>query len=226
MIKKDYLRVLSPPEDEQTLIERADLLSGYTLSELGSNIPIKLQYHKGWVGLLMEKYLGADAGNKSKPDFTRIGVELKTIPVNSDGTPLENTFICGVSLINTIGLTWEQSSVRNKLIRVLWIPIEGSRTIPLSQRRIGSPFLWSPSTEQELYLRRDWEDFMDSITFGEIEDITARNGECLQIKTKSSSSKCFTAAYDKYAHRIRTRPRGFYLKKNFTHLILKSQFFD
>ena len=43
--------------------------------------------------------------------------------------------------------------MRHKLSRVLWVPVEGARHIPLAERRVGSPLLWSPSEEEERLLR-------------------------------------------------------------------------
>ncbi|WWO97145.1 MAG: DNA mismatch repair endonuclease MutH [Candidatus Dasytiphilus stammeri] len=227
MINTDHLQLILPPKDEKTLLTRANVLAGFTLNEVADSIRIKLKYHKGWVGMLMEKYLGADAGNKSEPDFTNLGIELKTIPIDLYGKPLENTFICTVSLsLKIIGMTWNNCSVRKKIKRILWIPIEGNKKISLGRRKIGTPFFWSPTVQQEYYLRLDWEDFMDSITWGNIHNISARNGEYLQIKTKSSSQKYYTQGYDKNGQRIRTRTQGFYFKKIFTTMILKNQFLN
>ncbi len=53
--------------------------------------------------------------------------------------------------------------MRHKLKRVLWIPVEGERSIPLAKRRVGSSLLWSPNEEEDRQLREDWEELMDMI---------------------------------------------------------------
>ncbi|VEA69758.1 Methyl-directed mismatch repair protein [Serratia rubidaea] len=62
-----------PPENEQQLLERAQRLAGYTLGELAARaqiaIPANLKRDKGWVGMLLELYLGAMAGSKPEQDF-------------------------------------------------------------------------------------------------------------------------------------------------------------
>jgi hypothetical protein len=45
-----------------------------------------------------------------------------------------------------------------KLRRVLRVPIEGTRSTPVDTHRIGTALLWSPSPEEELDLRFDWEE--------------------------------------------------------------------
>ncbi|EEC8988089.1 DNA mismatch repair endonuclease MutH [Escherichia coli] len=220
--------LLSPPETEEQLLAQAQQLSGYTLGELaalaGLITPENLKRDKGWIGVLLEIWLGASAGSKPEQDFAALGVELKTIPVDSLGRPLETTFVCVAPLTGNSGVTWETSHVRHKLKRVLWIPVEGERSIPLAQRRVGSPLLWSPNEEEDRQLREDWEELMDMIVLGQVERITARHGEYLQIRPKAANAKALTEAIGARGERILTLPRGFYLKKNFTSALLARHF--
>ncbi|HFY4387121.1 TPA: MutH/Sau3AI family endonuclease, partial [Salmonella enterica subsp. enterica serovar Typhimurium] len=118
--------LLTPPASEALLLAQARQLSGYTLGELaamaGITTPKDLKRDKGWIGVLLEIWLGASAGSKPEQDFAALGVELKTIPVDSLGRPLETTFVCVAPLTGNSGVTWETSHVRHKLKRVLWVP--------------------------------------------------------------------------------------------------------
>jgi len=216
------------PEDQQALLQRAQSLSGFSLGELALQanlaIPPDLKREKGWVGMLLEIYLGASAGSKPEQDFPEIGVELKTIPIDALGRPLETTFVCVAPLTGNSGVTWENSHVRHKLARVLWIPVEGDRQIPLSERRVGTPLMWSPSSEEEQQLRQDWEELMDLIVLGKVETITARHGEVLQLRPKAANNKARTEAIGEFGQPIMTLPRGFYLKKSFTGALLARHF--
>lgn len=216
------------PDDEQSLLNKAKNLAGYTMAELayhaGIAIPHDLRRAKGWVGQLLEYCLGANAGSKAEQDFAHLGIELKTIPINRYGEPLETTFVCVAPLTGNSGVTWLSSHVRNKLSRVLWIPIEGERQIPLAKRRVASPLLWSPNSIEEQLLKKDWEELMDMIVLGQVENITAHHGQVLQIRPKAANNKALTAGIGKYGQPIMTLPRGFYLKKNFTAPILARHF--
>lgn len=209
--------LLSPPASEALLLAQARQLSGYTLGELaamaGITTPKDLKRDKGWIGVLLEIWLGASAGSKPEQDFSALGVELKTIPVDSLGRPLETTFVCVAPLTGNSGVTWETSHVRHKLKRVLWVPVEGERSIPLAERRVGSPLLWSPSEEEDRQLRLDWEELMDMIVLGQVERITARHGEVLQLRPKAANARALTEAIGARGEPILTLPRGFYLKK-------------
>jgi DNA mismatch repair endonuclease mutH len=173
------------------------------------------------VGMLLETALGATAGSKAEQDFRHLGIELKTIPINAQGYPLETTFVSLAPLIQNSGVNWQNSHVRHKLSRVLWIPIEGSRSIPLAERRIGTPILWQPSEQQEHQLQRDWEELMDYIVLGQLDKINARLGEVLQLRPKGANSKSLTKGIGKHGEIIDTLPLGFYLRKAFTHEILQ-----
>ncbi|GDX05238.1 DNA mismatch repair endonuclease MutH [Buttiauxella sp. WJP83] len=220
--------LLTPPENEQILLAQAQKLAGYTLGELAAlaslPIPKDLKRDKGWIGVLLELWLGASAGSKPEQDFAALGIELKTIPVDRMGRPLETTFVCVAPLTGNTGVVWETSHVRHKLKRVLWIPVEGERQIPLAERHIGSPLLWAPSAEEERQLRLDWEELMDLIVLGQVERITARHGEVLQLRPKAANSKALTDAIGADGAPILTLPRGFYLKKNFTAALLANHF--
>lgn len=212
------------PSNEQELLDRAKLVAGYTFGEiaqyLGMPIPDNLTKQKGWVGNLIETFLGANAGSKAERDFINLGIELKTIPIDMHGKPLETTFVSVAPLMANHGVIWETSHVKYKLSKVLWIPIEGERSIPLANRKVGSPILWIPTKEQEQQLKQDWQELMDMIALGHVEKITAHYGTYLQIRPKAANGKALTEAVGENGQTILTRPRGFYLKKSFTMQIL------
>ena len=217
-----------PKHDLASLFNAASDLAGRTFAELaaqqGLRVPNDLRRDKGWVGQLLEAALGASAGSQALQDFPELGVELKTIPLDANGKPLETTFVCTTPLIDIAGLNWESSNVRNKLQCVLWIPIDGRREIPLHQRTVGTAFLWQPSAEEEAQLRTDWQEHMDKIALGQVEQITAHQGEVLQLRPKAANSRVLTDAIGPHGELIQTLPRGFYLKTQFTGQIIRTVF--
>ena len=213
-----------PPASEQELLARARALAGRTLRQiagtLGMPIPRRLVHAKGWIGTLMERYLGAGAGSLPEPDFAGFGIELKTLPVGKDGRPKESTYICTVSLLPAACAKWDNSLVKRKLSRVLWIPVEAEPAIPIAERRIGSPLLWSPDRNQEKILRQDWEELMEMVMLGNLDQLSARLGKYLQIRPKARDSRSLRTGTDAEGHFIKTMPRGFYLRVSFTQQIL------
>ncbi|WP_417656404.1 DNA mismatch repair endonuclease MutH [Pseudidiomarina aestuarii] len=215
-------------QDLITLFNRASALAGRTFADLAAEVklavPADLRRHKGWVGQLLEKQLGASAGSQAAQDFPELGVELKTIPLNARGKPLETTFVCTTPLMDVHELTWERSNVRNKLQCVLWIPIDGRRDVPLAQRTVGTAFLWRPSAQQEAQLKADWQEHMDKIALGQVESISAHQGEVMQLRPKAANGRVKTAAIGRHGEVIQTLPRGFYLKTQFTQQLIAEAF--
>ncbi len=214
------------PKTEQQLLQRARELAGLSLREIAQDcqipVPENLNRHKGWVGNLLETALGAKAGSKPEQDFAHLGIELKTIPINAQGYPLETTFVSLAPLTQTTGVEFEHSHLRYKLAKVLWIPILGERQIPVGERLIGQPILWQPNSEQLTALKNDWEELMDFIVLGKVEQITAQIGEVLQLRPKGANSRAKTKGVGQNGEIIDTLPLGFYLRKNFTAQILQN----
>ena len=212
------------PQTLEQLLSQAQSIAGLTFGELADElhipVPPDLRRDKGWVGMLLERALGATAGSKAEQDFSHLGVELKTLPINAEGYPLETTFVSLAPLVQNSGVKWENSHVRHKLSCVLWMPIEGSRHIPLRERHIGAPILWKPTAEQERQLKQDWEELMDLIVLGKLDQITARIGEVMQLRPKGANSRSITKGIGRNGEVIETLPLGFYLRKVFTAGIL------
>jgi len=211
---------VAPPETEEELMARCQAMVGKTLGQIAAEIavvvPEDLRRNKGWVGNLFETYLGADAGNKAEPDFVGLGVEMKTLPLNAQGKPKESTYVCTVSMQQTGELSWQDSWVKRKLSRVLWVPVEAERNIPLAERYIGNAWIWQPTVEQERMLQHDWEELMDRIVLGEQSEITAREGEFLQIRPKAANSKILARGISESGTMELINPKGFYLRTIFT----------
>lgn len=214
-----------PPPTTDVLLERALRLAGRTLGELadavGEEMPPDLKRHKGWVGDFVERLLGATAGNRSVPDFVELGVELKTLPVDGSGKPLETTYVCTVPLSDVEDVSWEESSVRAKLRHVLWVPIHAERQIPLGQRMVGRAVLWRPDAEQEKLLRSDWVAHLKAIREGYVENIRGEDGEALQIRPKAANARQLTPTVNVDGDEVLTMPRGFYLRTVFTEHLLR-----
>ena len=96
--------------------------------------------------------------------------------------------------------------------------------MPIEQRQIATPFLWQPSAQQQQLLQQDFEDVIETVAMGKIDQIDARFGELLQVRPKAANSKALTEAIGPNGETILTLPRGFYLRPQFTSSILSEQF--
>lgn len=207
---------------ETELLDKALQLQGFSFLQLseaiGEGLPKRLQ--KGWLGQSIEKFLGATSGSAPIPDFPKLDIELKTIPILANGKVAESTYVTTLHLLNKSTHSWEESTCYKKLKKVLWLPIEGERTIPYAQRRIGRLVLWSPNEGQNEILKQDWEMITDLVIQGHVERINGSMGEYLHIRPKARNALQVTQAVNEDTNTIQTLPRGFYLRTQLTNQIL------
>jgi DNA mismatch repair protein MutH len=195
---------------------------GELARSLGRSLPRDPVRAKGAVGELLERALGADAGNLDLPDFQDLGVELKTIPLDAEGRVRESTYVCYLDLDQVERAEWESSRVRRKLQRVLWFPVEWNPGGAPADRHLGTARIWSPSPEQEALLRGDWFELVGRIAVGAIDEITAHMGQVLQIRPKAATGSVRVDAPGPEGQLLATVPRGFYLRARFTEQVLWS----
>jgi DNA mismatch repair protein MutH len=211
-------------KSEEELIARCRQIEGLSFLQLADalqlNIPSEGPRRKGWAGLAIELALGTTAGNKALPDFVQLGIELKTLPLNERGKPAESTFVTSIPLLTIHQENWLASQCYAKLKRVLWVPLEGDKSIPFEQRRIGSPFLWSATPSQERVLAEDWNELTLMIATGRLDEIDASFGQYLQIRPKAANAKSLCYGFDSEGNRVLTLPRGFYLRTSFTEQLI------
>jgi DNA mismatch repair protein MutH len=102
--------------------------------------------------------------------------------------------------------------------------VEGTRSVPVAERRIGTPFFWIPSEEERELIRRDWEKLALLIAQGRTSEITGHLGEVLQVRPKAARGSSRRRTLDEEGGLYDEQPKGFYLRATFTATILARQF--
>ena len=212
----------------EDLLAHARALVGVELGELadglGLPVPAGLVRTKGWSGQIIEHELGVASGGVRGPDFAALGVELKTVPVTPELVPLESTAVCQIDPVAIAAESWEQSYVRAKLARVLFVALEvppGARSV--GERRVAAVRLWSPDAGQERVLRADFELFVRGFfRRGRSEDITGHLGAALQVRPKGRNAADTRDGYDPSGNATRVGKTGFYLRPSFVAAILRA----
>ncbi|MDF1678232.1 MAG: DNA mismatch repair endonuclease MutH [Legionellaceae bacterium] len=215
---------LNPPQNEAELLARSAEIEGLSFASLAARlslpVPLDALKRKGWVGGLIERALGTTAGTSAVPDFHQLGIELKTIPLGMRGKPLESTFVTSINLLTIHQETWETSQCYSKLKRVLWVPVEGDKTIPFPHRRIGRGFLWSADACDASILANDWSDLAGMLGRGALTEVDARMGVYLQVRPKAANARALCYGFDEDGQKVLTLPRGFYLRPSFTEKMM------
>lgn len=217
--------LIPPPQSFSDLISLLNEICGKSLFELSQKVGLRLPTStlkgKGFAGELIELCTGASAGNASIPDFPNLWLELKTIPVDENLKPLESTFISYAPLTNIRGLCFEKSSLYLKISRVLFVVVLAPRNLKIAERKILGYFFWQPSNEELKLIKEDFNELMEMVKTGSIEKITAKIGTVIQMRPKCTDGKQTTDCIGPEGFFIKTRPRGFYMRRCFTQKLLE-----
>src|SRR4051794_10572257 len=99
-----------PPDSIDELLARARSLEGQRLDAIASAVGASTSGDavrtKGKPGEIIERALGATGGSTRAVDFPELGVELKTIPIDERGAPIESTYVCTLSLTDAELQEW------------------------------------------------------------------------------------------------------------------------
>jgi DNA mismatch repair protein MutH len=216
---------VQPPTTEAELIDRADALAGSTVGMLADSLgvacPPNTRRHKGFIGQLVERALGAPGGSASEPDFPALGIECKTIPVRPNGTPNASTWVCTAPIHSFDPGPWRGSIVQKRLARVLFVPVVGDG--PPADRRLAVPVLWTPTADQEAMLAADWHTLTELLVDRAVWQWRAQHGQALQLRPKAATSSNRVEIIDADGDLVETVPLGFYLRRSFTTEILAAE---
>lgn len=205
------------PESEEELILRAQMLAGRRVGQLAKALEVPLPDSptraKGFVGQLVELALGADPDAGERPDFVALGVELKTLPLNQKGVPAESTFCCTIDRHAAERACWEDSRLRQRLAKVLFVPVDAASTATLCERSFHDPLIWKPNNDDLRRLREDWVHLMGRLGAGL--SLSAHLGDVLQVRPKGRNASVRTATAVGNG-----QPVAFYLRARFTSELL------
>ncbi len=213
------------------LLAHARALIGVELGELADQLGLPVpagaagpERSKGWAGQIIEHELGVETNGLSGPDFARLGIELKTVPVDRDLKPRESTAVCQIDPVAIAGESWETSTAREKLARVLFVALEvpaGARSV--AERRVTAVRLWSPSPAEDRLLRADFDLFVrEYFRRGRVDAITGHLGQVMQVRPKGKNAADTRDGYDESGRPTRVGKCGFYLRPAFVASILRS----
>ncbi len=216
---------ITPPQNFDELIANLNFIVGKSLTELAEfarlPVPIDTLHGKGFTGELIEQCLGASAANQSIPDFPELGLELKSIPVDDNLCPLESTFLCYAPLTGIRHYSFETSPLYSKITRVLFVLIRASRELDFDERVVLGYFFYTPTEEELNIVRNDFNELYELVKTGNVEKINARIGQIIQMRPKGANGKVLTECIGPNGEIIKTRPRGFYMRRAFTQKLIK-----
>ena len=116
-----YKLSYNAPKTEKELLNKAYGLTGVKILDFCSLFNKFFDKNfinsKGYIGKILEIYLGASGGNMPIPDFPNLDIELKTIPLSKRMYPKGNLKVCSTSMLPSINnYEWDSSIVKLKII--------------------------------------------------------------------------------------------------------------
>ena len=229
MYQKQDVNSLSAPTTFEELQQRLNGILGKSISELSLQVkmplPIDTVHGKGFTGEVIEACLGASAQNLPIPDFPYLGLELKIIPLDSNFKALESTFLCHAPLTNIRGLTFENSALYTKIKRVLFVLVNATRDLTFEDRKVLGFFFYTPTQDELQTLKSDFDELYEMVKTGYVDSINARIGQIIQMRPKGADGKALTECIGPEGEIIRTRPRGFYMRRAYTQIIINKHVF-
>lgn len=228
--KKELPSPLSWPEPQTRaeLEQRLQNIVGRSVAELSQlallQTPRNISSAKGYVGQLVELFLGAHAHNQSGPDFTQLALELKTMPVGFDLMPQESTFICSADLSPQRLIPFTNSALYHKLRQVLFVLILAPKNLSLAlgERRILGYFFFELKDEHLRTVETDYNEFQELLLGGHAQEINGTMGTIVQLRPKATSADEVVKVVDSEGNFNYTKPRGYYLRASFTRELLNT----
>ncbi len=198
---------------EKELLKYAQTIKGKTFKEIGIE---KSKKNKGSIGQQVEKvFFRIKNNSKSKPDFEKLGIELKVTPlkVNKNGTIVhkERLTLCNINFKKDICINYKASNLYKKTKKILIVYYVDNSKTPYLHDIFVDAFLWEPwGKENEKRLKRDYEIITNLINQSKANELSGRSTKFLEACTSGKNSKDLTEQLDltkakrrKYAFKTR-----------------------
>lgn len=225
--------------DKKELIKRAKSLEGKTTAQVCKEVvkedDISRVITKATVGYALEKYFGIKKNSEGEPDFPRLGIELKTIPLKYDPSrkmlsvkePLSLNIINYMEEHKCRDIKGSSFYKKNKkILLVCYIHDKGKKR---SDYVIKYAFLWEMDEKVLEELKEDYDRIVGKIRAGRATDLHQHYDKYLTTCPKHGG-----VFHDKmsprYKNAIRPQPfsrmpaeiRAFRLKNKYMNMVISS----
>ncbi len=156
-----------------SIVNYANKLVGKTIDDILVDSSQKDELNiknKGIIGTIIEEYwFGIKPNSSSLPDFDKVGVELKIIPLIQQKTKIsvkERTKICSINYKKLILETWDKSHAKKKLNKILFIYYLYDKE-NIKKSLIKKIDLWELSQgNNEVIIKHDWINIQNRVKEG------------------------------------------------------------
>jgi DNA mismatch repair endonuclease MutH len=211
-----------------SILEYSKKLIGKTIEEILNDIEYSINIkNKGSLGTIIEEYwFGIKPNSSPFPDFEKVGVELKIIPLTKQKKEIvvkERTKVCSINYKKIIEETWEESHAKLKLNKVLFIYyLYEKEDIKLSQ--IKKIDLWELNQgNNEFIIKTDWIGIQKKVFDGFAHELSETQSKVLAASRSGSGGKDKNGKFKdlveqpNQTYEKEALKRAFSLKQSFTN---------
>jgi DNA mismatch repair protein MutH len=215
-------------ETFEELSRRLDQIVGVPFGELGAALGVRWQgsatQNKGWAGNLVDRLVGTDAGSQPEPDLTKLGLEVKTIPIGRGPKVLQPTKVTMLNYRDVFDQDWWESDAFHKLRSVLFVPIVKFDIEHSDEWFIRHPFLWLPPGPVLHQFKQDYDSVRALVVSGDFEKISSAkppNGQGTYLHPRPAARNSAVRRSYKIGNRTaRLLPRAWMLRETFTQRLV------
>jgi DNA mismatch repair endonuclease MutH len=156
---------------------------------LGISLSPDPRRRKAAGGHLVESLLAIARNSIPRPDLERLGTEVKTLALNTQSRPRENTKVTAFNLAHAKAEgDFRGSTVFSKLRSILFVPVMKAHNDSPDFWYLRPPFLWLPSEEQLEQMDEDYEQVHRSAKAEDWTRLSGRTGRFLTLNTSDSTT--------------------------------------
>ena len=108
---------------------------------------------------------------------------------------------------------------------MLIVLVNATRDLTFEDRKVLGFFFYTPTQDELQTLKSDFDELYEMVKTGYVDSINARIGQIIQMRPKGADGKALTECIGPEGEIIRTRPRGFYMRRAYTQIIINKHVF-
>lgn len=180
--------------DIDSILNYSKKLIGKTIEEILKDIDYSINIkNKGSIGTIIEEFwFGIKPNSSPLPDFEKVGMELKIIPLIKQKKEIavkERTKICSIDYKELVNETWEKSHAKLKLNKVLFVYYLYEKE-DIKSSKIKKIDLWELGKgNNEFIIKTDWLGVQKKVFDGLAHQLSETQSKVLAASRSGSGGK-------------------------------------
>lgn len=216
--------------NEESILKYAKKLVGKSIAEILEDSSKKIDIkNKGIIGTIIEEfYFGIMPNSSPLPDFEKVGIELKIIPLMQQTRKIvvkERTKVCSINYVKLIEEEWPTSHAKTKLNKILFIYYLYDKE-NIANSCVKKVDLWELGKDKsEIIIQEDWRRAKQKVEDGYAHELSEKEFHILSASRSGSGGVDKNGVLKDLVDQPNTQieakalKRAFSLKQSFTNQI-------